>query len=64
MIDLVRTYGIDQVGDLYIVHCPMAFDDKGGDWLSKVPTVLNPYFGDEMLRCGSVTGELAPGGRP
>lgn len=39
---------------LYLQHCPMAFNNKGGDWISAEPNILNPYFGDEMLRCGVV----------
>jgi len=36
----------------------MAFGNKGADWLSEKDEVLNPYFGDMMLRCGEVKGEL------
>lgn len=43
---------------LYLQHCPMAFNDKGGDWVSAVREVRNPYFGDEMLRCGIVKDSL------
>lgn len=38
--------------------CPMAFDFKGAFWLSDSDEVFNPYFGDEMLHCGSVEEEL------
>ncbi|MCA9751145.1 MAG: efflux RND transporter periplasmic adaptor subunit [Gemmatimonadetes bacterium] len=38
-------------------HCPMAFDFAGADWLQTQKEILNPYFGSEMLRCGSVTQE-------
>ena len=58
-IELVRNHGVDQVGDLFIVHCPMAFDNLGGDWLSAQPTVLNPYYGDAMLTCGSLRDTLS-----
>jgi len=33
-------------------RCPMAFNNKGADWLQKGDTVNNPYFGASMLRCG------------
>lgn len=59
LIGLVRAHGIDQLGNLFVVHCPMAFDDKGGDWLSAVPTVLNPYYGDAMLTCGNLKDTLS-----
>lgn len=59
LIALIRQHALDQIGNAYVVHCPMAFDDTGGDWLSSRPEVLNPYFGDTMLRCGSVTATLS-----
>lgn len=59
LIDSVRAHGIDQLGDLFVVHCPMAFDDQGGDWLSPAPTVLNPYYGDAMLTCGNLKDTLS-----
>ncbi|NME68031.1 DUF3347 domain-containing protein [Flammeovirga aprica] len=40
--------------DIYLVHCPMAFNNTGADWLSATKEVVNPYFGDEMLHCGRV----------
>ncbi|NLR92266.1 DUF3347 domain-containing protein [Flammeovirga agarivorans] len=40
--------------DVYKVHCPMAFDNTGADWLSATDEVINPYFGDKMLHCGRV----------
>jgi Cu(I)/Ag(I) efflux system membrane fusion protein len=39
---------------LYLQYCPMAFNNQGGDWVSRQREVLNPYFGEEMLRCGVV----------
>lgn len=44
---------------LSVVHCPMAFDDEGADWLQAQGKVTNPYFGASMLRCGAVTREVA-----
>lgn len=37
---------------LYVQHCPMAFEDKGADWISYEEGIKNPYFGDRMLKCG------------
>jgi Cu(I)/Ag(I) efflux system membrane fusion protein len=64
---VVEAFGVD-VGEVYEVHCPMAFDFRGAGWLQAGTEVLNPYFGDEMLRCGTVRGALpqparAPEGR-
>ena len=43
---------------LYVAHCPMAFDDRGADWLQDDEQVANPYFGASMLRCGVVKREV------
>ena len=48
--------------EAWVVHCPMAFDGEGADWLSATPEVLNPYFGAQMLRCGTVRRALHPEG--
>jgi len=37
---------------LFYQHCPMAFDNEGASWISDKERIANPYFGDEMLRCG------------
>lgn len=41
----------------YILHCPMA-KVGNGDWIQPNPVTSNPYFGSEMLRCGSVKKEI------
>ena len=64
LIALVRSHGLDQVGSAYVVHCPMAAKGDGADWISNVPEVVNPYFGDAMLNCGSVTDTLSLGEKP
>ena len=43
---------------LFIQFCPMAFGNQGATWLSSEGSVLNPYFGDDMLTCGVVRGTL------
>ncbi|WP_299434644.1 efflux RND transporter periplasmic adaptor subunit [uncultured Aquimarina sp.] len=43
---------------IYIQECPMADNNKGAIWLSKEEEIRNPYFGDEMLTCGSVINTL------
>ncbi len=43
---------------MYLDYCPMAFDNQGGYWLSEQKSILNPYFGAKMLRCGSVKETL------
>lgn len=39
---------------VYYQHCPMYNNGKGANWLSKEETVKNPYYGSQMLNCGSV----------
>lgn len=41
-------------GTIYKQFCPMAFDGKGGYWLSVNEEIRNPYFGEKMLKCGTV----------
>lgn len=42
-------------GAIYKQFCPMAFEGKGGYWISNVEEIRNPYYGDKMLKCGKVT---------
>ncbi len=62
MASLVKHVGVSGDENLYLVHCPMAFGGKGGDWIQADKTVSNPYYGSMMLRCGSVKEQLA--GKP
>jgi Cu(I)/Ag(I) efflux system membrane fusion protein len=39
---------------IFVQHCPMANTNKGADWLSLNEVINNPYFGEQMLRCGEV----------
>ncbi len=49
---LVKAFGGGR--PLYHDHCPMARDNQGALWISETRDVKNPYFGDEMLTCGTV----------
>ncbi|MFD1768780.1 DUF3347 domain-containing protein [Sphingobacterium suaedae] len=42
-----------QDGPMYYQHCPMYNGGKGANWLSKENAVKNPYYGAQMLTCGS-----------
>ncbi|WP_461150798.1 DUF3347 domain-containing protein [Spirosoma pulveris] len=42
----------------YVQYCPMAAEGKGAFWLSDKREVRNPYYGDKMLKCGSVKEEI------
>ena len=41
-------------------HCPMAFDNRGADWLQNTPETANPYFGKAMPRCGEQVEVIQP----
>lgn len=45
-------------GKIYKLYCPMAFEGAGGYWLSSSEEIRNPYYGDKMLKCGSVRDTL------
>lgn len=51
MVVLVK--GKQSSGMIYKDFCPMALG-SGAYWLSSEKNILNPYFGDKMLKCGSV----------
>jgi hypothetical protein len=53
MIALVKGNKLSS-GTLYLEYCPMANSNKGAHWLSNEKEIKNPYFGDAMLKCGSV----------
>lgn len=36
----------------YYQYCPMAFNNEGAYWISREKEISNPYFGEQMLRCG------------
>lgn len=50
--------GAIKSGMLYKQYCPMAFNNKGAYWISSSKDILNPYFGDKMLKCGRVDSEV------
>lgn len=45
-------------GVIYKQHCPMANNDNGGSWLSSEKEIRNPYYGDKMLKCGTIEEEI------
>jgi len=56
---LVQHVGTTKETPLFVAHCPMAFENKGGSWLQSGKTVANPYYGSMMLRCGSIQKQIA-----
>ena len=55
LIQAADQFGLGANASAHVLHCPMAFDNKGADWLQADKEVRNPYFGSAMLKCGSVT---------
>lgn len=53
----LKTFGLNQ-GTAYYQYCPMANGDEGAYWFSKEKEIKNPYFGDEMLKCGETKETL------
>lgn len=54
--DLIALFGTTQ--KLYQDYCPMYNDGKGAVWISEAKAIKNPYYGNQMLTCGSVKKEL------
>ncbi len=55
---LVEHVGTSGGTPLYIVHCPMAFDNQGASWIQGDEDVANPYYGAMMLRCGVIKKQV------
>jgi len=48
--------------ELQVVHCTMAFNNKGAYWVQSAGDINNPYHGKMMLRCGeAIEWDKAPG---
>ncbi|MBW6533473.1 MAG: DUF3347 domain-containing protein, partial [Mariniphaga sp.] len=62
MLETTESFGLE-IDKTYRQFCPMAFDDEGAFWLSESDEILNPYFGDMMLRCGEVKQTYRKGQR-
>lgn len=45
-------------GKIFVQRCPMANNGDGGEWLASESNIRNPYYGDEMMECGSVIEEI------
>ncbi len=60
VIALQRRFGHRGSETWNLAHCPMAFDNNGADWLQRGTQINNPYFGDQMLRCGELRESFPP----
>jgi len=52
MSQSIEAFGTNQT--IYKQFCPMANSDKGAIWLSTETEIMNPYFGEMMLKCGNI----------
>jgi len=52
MISMAKTFKPNET--LFVLHCPMANNNNGADWLSSSKEIRNPYYGEAMLSCGEV----------
>lgn len=52
MYDLLKSFSTN-TETVYYQFCPMANDGKGAYWISENSKIVNPYFGKQMLTCGS-----------
>ncbi len=43
---------------VYYQHCPMFNEGKGANWLSQEKAVKNPFYGSQMITCGSTVETL------
>lgn len=59
LASMVEHVGTSGKSDVVKMHCPMAFNNKGADWLQNSEDLANPYYGAMMLKCGSVKDTLA-----
>ncbi|WP_235297618.1 efflux RND transporter periplasmic adaptor subunit [Portibacter marinus] len=57
LINSVKAFGTHE-DTYYVQHCPMAKGNEGADWISSEKAIRNPYFGDKMMKCGTVKLEL------
>ncbi len=63
VIGVVKAFGPIGPRPLYAFHCPMAFSNKGADWVQAKKEGRNPYFGKMMPTCGGLTGTLQEGSK-
>lgn len=53
LVEIAQNFGPFE-NPIYVLNCPMANNNTGADWLSASDEILNPYYGDMMLKCGDV----------
>jgi Cu(I)/Ag(I) efflux system membrane fusion protein len=61
MIRVAHQFGTTGKVAVYRFHCPMAFNQKGADWLQGTSEIANPWFGSAMFKCGSLEETISKG---
>jgi Cu(I)/Ag(I) efflux system membrane fusion protein len=61
MYAIAKNLGTGSEDSIFLIHCPMAFNNRGADWLQTSTGVENPYFGSKMFKCGVVKDTLLAG---
>jgi Cu(I)/Ag(I) efflux system membrane fusion protein len=59
LISAVEQFGVKGDRPVILFHCPMAFGNKGADWLQPKGGTQNPYYGSKMFTCGDQTKILS-----
>jgi Cu(I)/Ag(I) efflux system membrane fusion protein len=47
--------------DIKLAYCPMAFDNRGAEWIQRGDKIDNSYFGSNMLLCGEFRQTIPTG---
>ncbi len=48
----------DMEPKVFIQKCPMANNNRGAFWISADEEIRNPYYGEQMMTCGSVVNTV------
>ncbi len=57
MVPLAKNIDVVEPG-VFILKCPMADNNNGAFWISADKEIRNPYYGEQMMTCGSVVDSV------
>lgn len=58
---VLQRFGNPMTTALRVAYCPMAFDNRGAEWIQRGEEIDNSYFGATMRRCGEIRSTVEPG---
>jgi Cu(I)/Ag(I) efflux system membrane fusion protein len=58
---LLEGFGNPLPQPVRLAYCPMAFNDRGAEWIQRGEEIDNAYFGAQMRRCGEIRAVVQPG---